>query len=374
MYNYNRINYPVFQIRSKSVVCYTEYLYSNHKSNLFTQQQRALTNFSKNKAYSGTMTVGAKKRLTRAVSLLVQSSKSQWLRNPVTKKRHQFRLSFTTLTIPETTDKPSGKYCNKELLEPFLRTMRRKYNLKSYVWKLELQQNGMVHYHITSNLYLHHSTIRNEWNYILRKNGLLKEFEQRHGHDNPNSTDIHSVRAVKNLEAYLVKYVTKETQNTEKLNCKIWDASLNLKQNNYYSNHLDWSYEDRLKELLESNQCSVFLGERFRIYKFKQDASRLLLNKKDFYNYQTFLTKIRNHETANQSEKPLHVLPNSDNTNRSRGLLSQKTVPKHKGRDYELSQVLEKRSTRPKESVSNLNRQTQLNIIGWNNRTDSGIH
>ena len=320
------------------------------------------------------MTVGAKKRLTRAVSLLVQSSKSQWLRNPVTKKRHQFRLSFTTLTIPETADKPSGKYCNKELLEPFLRTMRRKYNLKSYVWKLELQQNGMVHYHITSNLYLHHSTIRNEWNYILRKNGLLKEFEQRHGHDNPNSTDIHSVRAVKNLEAYLVKYVTKESQNTENLNCKIWDASLNLKQNNYYSNHLDWSYEDRLKELLESNQCSVYLGERFRIYKFKQDASRLLLNKKDFYNYQTFLTKIRNHETANQSEKPLHVLPNSDNTNRSRSLLPEETVPKYKGRNSEPSKVLEERSTGSKQSVPNTSGQTQLNFIGWGNRTDSGIY
>lgn len=288
------LKYPILQFRSKSVIAYDEYLYPYSGSRL-SALSRHLSEVRKNTpAYSGTMTPGAKKRLTKAISLLIQSTKTREIYNPVSKTNHEFKLSFLTLTIPEMNVKPDAKFCNKFLLEPFIRVLRRRYGLKNYVWKLELQANGMVHYHITSNVFIVHTDLKDEWNNILRRNDMLIDYKKRTGKNDPNSTDIHSVKNVKNLEAYLIKYVTKETQNAKGVKTKIWDCSLSLKKSEYFSIESNWTYADRLKSLEKKGQVSSFAGDRYVIFRFKENPVYVLLHGEERRDYFIHLNYIRN--------------------------------------------------------------------------------
>ena len=246
--------------------------------------------------YSGKITKGSKKRMTKAISLLIQSTKTREIHNPVSNTKHQFKLSFITLTIPECDIKPDAKFCNKNLLEPFIRVLRRRYGLKNYVWKLELQANGMVHYHFTSNMFIVHTDLRNEWNNLLRKNSLLIDFHTRTGKHDPNSTDIHSVKNVNNLEAYLIKYVTKDDQNGEAVNGKIWDCSLALKKAEYFTTHSTHDYQDRLRRMEIEGSITSYSGDRFIIYQFKENPVHVLLDEICKRNYYIHLNNIRNHE------------------------------------------------------------------------------
>lgn len=225
----------ILQFRSKSIVAYQKFHTTGQK---FQQSAKFLKNVQKLKRtdkYSGEITNGAKKRLTKAISLLVQSSPEKWIYNPVTKKNQHHKISFITLTLPNIETAKDAKFTHKHLLQPMLRILRNKYKMCSYVWKCELQKNESIHYHITTDLFMPWEQLRQHWNAILGKNGMLEAFQEQYGHDNPNSVDIHSVNKINDLEAYLVKYISKEYQNSKKLAGKVWDCSKNLKESKYFT-------------------------------------------------------------------------------------------------------------------------------------------
>src|SRR5699024_7254789 len=130
------------------------------------------------------ITPGAKKRLSKAISLLVQASPEKWIYNQVTKKNQHHKLSFITLTLPNVDKAKDASFTHKYLLQPMLRILRNKYKMKMYVWKAELQKNESIHYHITTDLFLPWEQLRQHWNAILLKNGLLDAFQKQYGHDN----------------------------------------------------------------------------------------------------------------------------------------------------------------------------------------------
>lgn len=310
------IVYPVLQFRSKSVIAYNEYLYPRsgaHRSVLSESIKRVRES---HKSYSGTITSGAKKRLTKAISLLVQSTKTREIKNPITRKYQSFKLSFITLTIPQCNVLPDAKFCNKNLLEPMLRVLRRRYHMKNYVWKLELQRNGMVHYHLTSNVFINHVTLKEEWNKILDRNDLLNDYRSRTGNVFPNSTDIKSVRNIRNLEAYLVKYVTKESQNSKAVNTKIWDCSLALKKSSYFSIESNWTYADRLNSLEQQGSVQSYAGDRYVIFRFKNNPVFEVLCEEQRRKYYIHLNHVRNGTKENNASTITNVLTQTVSDNR----------------------------------------------------------
>lgn len=118
-----------------------------------------------------------------------------------------FKLNFITLTLcaEQTHD---DKFIKEHLLEPFLKWMARQ-GANSYVWKAEAQNNGNIHFHITSNHYLFWKSIRNKWNGLLEKHGYLSVFFKEHGHHDPNSTDVHAVKSDRDIGNYMGKYFGK---------------------------------------------------------------------------------------------------------------------------------------------------------------------
>jgi hypothetical protein len=237
------------------------------------------------KQYSGAMTVGSRKRLTRAVNLLCQAAKPKWVLNPITGQLQYHRLSFITLTI--SCEKIiSTKEAYENLLKPFLSWLRDTKKVKTYIQKLEFQERGQPHYHITTNAFIPYDEIKKVWNSLQRKAGYLDEYAKKHKHFNPNSTDIHSVKNKRNMASYLVKELGK-TINAKRLKAKeivanmveageiteeqrkefedqytgeemkamgkVWDCSNNLSGVKYFSVPMEIWHESFLYELIKSN-------------------------------------------------------------------------------------------------------------------------
>lgn len=191
--------------------------------------------------HSGTGELSRKgsKRVKDIVSWFVELSKEQ--QHVKAKHPINYKLTFATLTLP-SPQKHTDQDIKKKMLSRFLIYAGRKWNTENYLWRAEAQENGNIHFHITFDKYIEHSELRQVWNDILSDYGYVQAYtekmksffsngfrvsdnpkdkrteqQQRKAYEtglkdnwsNPNSTDIHSLYKVKNVAAYLAKYVSK---------------------------------------------------------------------------------------------------------------------------------------------------------------------
>lgn len=283
-----------YQFRTKSIVQYYSYALHSRKSTNIAYHLKDEKNRLKIQTYSGEITTGSKKRLTRAISLLIQSTQERQVLNPVTNRMMSFKLNFITLTMPPSEFSGDAKFCHKNLLEPFLRTMRRKYGMRNYIWKCELQKNLNVHYHLTTDTFINLKNLRNEWNAILDRNNMLEGFKAKYGHSNPNSTDIHKVYKVRNFENYLIKYVTKKNESGHVLNAKVWDCSKALKTAKYFVIEGSDRLGIELERLEREKVVTRYSADNFSIFKFENYDIRRLLTPDQYKAYFYHLKTIRN--------------------------------------------------------------------------------
>lgn len=338
--------YQEVQIRSRSAIIYNGYAHHTgngvstsaavlaHREAIYLEKSRnegrqTTTDrpaFLNSAAYSGQVTKGARKRITKAVSLLIQSTPKRRVYNPVIGKNHSFQLSFITLTVSSIDRLITAKDAHKLLLEPFLLWLRRHHQMKSYVWKAENQLRGQIHYHITTDAFVVHTALRDKWNELQLKAGLLDDFEKRRGHRNPNSTDIHSVKKIKNMESYLVKYMSKPGNRTKALSTwikkygkkasagknytalpknyfkhiynartigKVWDCSKNLKEAKYFTTALVFDIERIITTLESRGKAKVYHEENFSIVTFTVHDASYILPENSFKEYNEHIQKIR---------------------------------------------------------------------------------
>lgn len=140
-----------------------------------------------------------------------------------------------------------------------MRVMKEKHGINKYIWKYELQKRGNVHYHVLIDQFVAYDRITMAWNRLQKKHGLSDRYAERHGHFNPNSTDIHKVWQIQNIGAYLGKYLQKGNDGAKGANDtkgKVWDCSTDLKRKRYTTVFV-WENNDRLMELMDVNQATV---------------------------------------------------------------------------------------------------------------------
>lgn len=160
---------------------------------------------------------------------MVATAKEKTAPNFKTGKHFKFKLNFITFTLPAAQNEIGDKQI-KKYLDSWIKRAKRKYNLRSYVWRAERQANGNLHFHMITDTYIHYQALRNDWNSILYPSGLITRYQERNGKKQPNSTDIHAISQIKNLTSYFIKYMSKEHKEGEKkIDGKIWDCSTNLK-------------------------------------------------------------------------------------------------------------------------------------------------
>lgn len=184
----------------------------------------------------------SQKRIRKAVNWLGELAIQKDYYNPKKEKYHSFKINFLTLTLPalqahhDTTIK-------KECLDPLLTNLRKTHKMNNYIWRAEAQANGSIHFHILTDCYIDHYILRQLWNRQLERLGYVsrysKKFEtmsfedycrevdpnKKTYHDvlqrryewgkktnwkSPNTTDIHPLHTVKNIGAYISKYMSKD--------------------------------------------------------------------------------------------------------------------------------------------------------------------
>jgi hypothetical protein len=253
---------PHLQIRYKSAIAYT---IPTERPNYARHEVR------QHKTYTGGMTEHAKKRIRRAVEILVMCSPPQSVWNPVSQRPCNFRLTFATVTISTRTLIPHREAYERGL-KPLLRVLRTRYDWKHYIWKAELQKRGQIHWHITGNRFLDYRYLKSEWNNIQYRNGWLQDYHERTGSWAPNSVDIHAVHNVARLDLYLAKYIAKSGATIQG---KCWDTSASLAGKKFFATEIDSEMGHKLDAAQTSGKAQKIVLENCSIYRHDAPASLL---------------------------------------------------------------------------------------------------
>lgn len=294
----------VLQVRTDCLITFAQNCYGFQLTELQKAAMKARMLEAAKTRYKGNFSAGARKRIGRAIDLLIQISKPRYGINEVTGKRQRHQLSYITLTIPGETMITAEEGYHK-LLKHFLQWLRRTKKAGSYVWKAELQERGQLHYHITTPAWIHYQEIKDKWNNLLRSNGFTEKYHKEHGHHNPNSTDVHEVYQVKNLAAYLKKEFCKAVQNHPTAG-KIWDCSVNLKDNGYFELELDLQLINNIYKDVQAGKLDVVELDQCRIYK-AADKRRVQepLTLQQIQTYKSYIEHVSKYERSNNKPAPI---------------------------------------------------------------------
>lgn len=204
----------------------------------------------------------AEKRIRTAIDWLLWMALPKKVKAPKTKKEFTFKINFITLTL-SATQAHSDTEIKKTLLNQFLTEARQQWGVKNYVWRAEAQKNGNIHFHIVTDVFCPWYQVRDTWNRIQEKLGYISAFRAKHGKKTANSTDIHSVKAVKNLSAYLAKYCTKNSTNRE-IEGKLWGLSYTLSRAKSAVDMRHNEIEEELSRLFIKNPTRIRTKEYFQ--------------------------------------------------------------------------------------------------------------
>ena len=206
------------------------------------QPPRATDRNLDDNSHTGEMSAQSQKKITAAINWLTACARQKWIPECAEHKGFYFKINFITLSLSANDGSITADNIHKLLLAPFLDYARKTWGLGAYVWKIELQENGNPHIHLTTDTYIHWTKLRNYWNHLQSKLGLTQlytakykdcnfEFYLKHnpatphasvanrweqwkhsssiGFSSPNSTDVHSVKNIKDMAAYVCKYMAK---------------------------------------------------------------------------------------------------------------------------------------------------------------------
>ena len=150
-----------------------------------------------------------RRRLGSALNWMILFSTNKTVYSVKEKRQFTFKVNFITLTLSDR-QQHSDHYIKQHMLAPFLKWMERSAGAVSYIWKAEAQDNGNIHFHITTNQFIHWKSVRSKWNKLLAKHGYCKVFQDGTNDKGNAATQIKSVRAMNTIVGYMQGYITKK--------------------------------------------------------------------------------------------------------------------------------------------------------------------
>lgn len=253
----------------------------------------------------------AYRNLKQKISWLYYLSKSKQVKTYNGNAIFNFKIGFITLTLP-SKQQTNTSTVTKELLNPFLTEIRQRTNMENYVWRLEFQKNGNVHYHIVTDTYLDYHFIRKIWNRLLESKGYIEPYRNKmksislseyvesyknnknitypeivknyarnksENWSNPNSVDVKSVISNKAISNYISKYFAKtsdtnpiknEFDNDENSkSIRLWFCSRSLSKLKSISNFCEAVEYDIFAILSYSSKVKKIVGAYATSYYFE---------------------------------------------------------------------------------------------------------
>jgi len=193
-----------------------------------------------------------------------------------------------TLTAKQNHD---DKFINRHILTRFLEKLVRYSGTRNFFWRAESQKNGNIHYHIIIDRFVNHTHVRKMWNDTLENFGYLDEFEKKHGHRNPNSTDVKGVKDVKNFIDYVLKYVCKQ-EKFRTLNCRLWGCSDSVRELKPFVVEIDSEISEELGIMKKERGTHVIKAEFIDIMLFNIKKAPKIKSTKLFTSYRKYLYSI----------------------------------------------------------------------------------
>ena len=187
----------------------------------------------------------AQRNIKQKITWMYHLAKSRYVVSKSGKEITNYKMAFITLTLP-STQAHNTAFITENCLNQFLTELRQNHGLQNYVWRLEFQKNGNVHYHIVTDTFIDWETIRLIWNRVLNKHGYIKPYTdkmfgmslndyvnnynkngavafdvlaKRYAHGratnwtNPPSVDVISCTSNKAISNYIAKYFNKKEKS-----------------------------------------------------------------------------------------------------------------------------------------------------------------
>lgn len=279
--------------------------------------------------HNGMISSIAKRKISRSVDYLIHLAKPKLMPNPYHGKHFTFKVNFVTLSL-SSEQVHTDQVIKSELLNQFLIEMTRRWKVQMYIWRAEKQVNGRIHFHILTDAFIPWNELRNVWNRIQQKLGYVTRYrtnrllwhdkgfhyDPRHKErwpyarqlkaykdgirtdwENPNSVDVHSLRYIRNVKAYIVKYVSKNREMTEEqkrmynelseiekdkirdsehVSGKLWSCSTNLTDLSGGNVDVCSDIEEELTRVFDDNKNSRYDSDYFHVYNVNNDTLRRL--------------------------------------------------------------------------------------------------
>ena len=168
------------------------------------------------------------KKIRSAVNWLLASTPRKIYYSKSKKKHFSFKLSFITLTTPAHWSSADCRQIKEELLQPWLSYARVTWGIKNYIWKMERAKSGMIHVHLTVDVFIEKWKLQKSWNNIMFKKGYLDQYEAEHGNHQPPSIKVHGVYNIKNLATEMAEYMTKGSPDSKMIEGRLWAMSTDL--------------------------------------------------------------------------------------------------------------------------------------------------
>ena len=232
---------------SKLVLMNDVIKWDNEKQISVTRGGRASGSVCDKKFHNFEISHSGRSKLIKKINWLFQCAKSKHIKTYSGKEIYNFKVNFITLTLP-STQKHSTAVITKECFERFLNEMRTRCKMTNYIWRLEFQNNGNVHYHLVTDTFIDWDLVTSVWNRVVNYLGYVDDYTNKMNvltlHEycsmfpnekfevlqkryikgrsekwkKPNSADCRSASNQHNIAMYIGKYFGKTKANQAKCN------------------------------------------------------------------------------------------------------------------------------------------------------------
>ncbi len=246
----------------------------------------SVSNNIKRSSHNFSISDNAYRNLKRKINWLYYLAKSKSIKTYNGKEIYNFKIGFHTFTLPSKQQTCTANV-TKNIWNQFLTEIRQRTDMQNYIWRLEFQKNGNVHYHLVTDTYLDYFFILKIWNRILKSYGYIEAYKKKHESltfaeynrlynkenktdknvmakryakgksqrwEMPNSVDSKSVISKKAISFYISKYFAKDSKNgtikneldTEEnsSNLRLWFCSRSLSKLNTVTDFCELMQED----------------------------------------------------------------------------------------------------------------------------------
>lgn len=279
-------NTSYLQIRRNSIVQYDQSEFTRRKQESINE----LLAENGRDTYRGEMSVVAQKNLRRKIQ--IWHSGIEYFNSKVSNPtmRNTKRLVFLTLTLC-ALQRHSDQQIKRDVLKPFMRILREKFNCINYVWKAESQQTGSIHFHVIIDQFIDKEEIQRIWNCCQQKLFYVDRFEAKCGHNHPPSTHVEVIDSLEIAEKYIEKYICKEDKY-RRIEGAIWKASKSINSLKFFEIVEDSQINESINKAIDNKDCKLIEKDRYRMFFFEKDKLINYLpkyHKYQYFNYLQFL-------------------------------------------------------------------------------------